>query len=114
MVSQQFDRDLTGYHTLAQQAHHHQHGRGPGPGGWGGWGGAWPRAGRGCVRAYYIGGAPIPPPYSTVRVWRKKGGSSGGRPLYRLHTPLRATPQTYLSRKPYTRKTGGTIPRKPF
>nr|DAI84673.1 MAG TPA: hypothetical protein [Caudoviricetes sp.] len=52
---------MTGYHTPAQQAHHHQHGHGPGPGGWGP-GGAWPRAGRGCVRPYYIGGYPYHPP----------------------------------------------------
>nr|DAP66699.1 MAG TPA: hypothetical protein [Caudoviricetes sp.] len=49
-----------------------------------------------------------------MRVWRKKGGSSGGRPLYRLHTLLRATLQTYLSRKPYPRKTGGTVSEKPL
>lgn len=55
------DRDLTGYHTPAQQAHHHQHGRGPGPGGVGAGGRVAPR-GRGRVRAYYIGGDPYYPP----------------------------------------------------
>lgn len=70
--------------------------------------------GRGRVRAYYIGGVPLPPPYQTMRVWRKKGGSSGGRPLYRLHTLLRATLQAYLSRKLYHRKTGDTVSEKPL
>lgn len=51
-------------------------GTGLGLGG-GGRGGAWPRAGRGCVRAYYIGGTPTTP------LLNSEGVAEKGRLLWR-------------------------------